>query len=108
MRRLKFVLPALAVAALLPLTGCLKGKAQGPRTVGPLLPSKSAKAKGNGPVTPEQDAVLRVLEWDKEALKAGFDSLEVDSQPSAFGKRMDGFDYRFRLSDLTCCAGEFQ
>lgn len=108
MRRLKFLLPALAVAALAPLTGCLKGKAQGPRTVGTLLPSKTAKAKGNGPVTPEQDAVLRVLEWDKEAFKAGFDSLQVDSQPSAFVKMMAEFDDRFHKADLACCPAEFR
>jgi len=110
MRRLKYLLPALGLALLVPLTGCLKGKAQASttRSVTAPLASKSAKAKGNAPVTPEQEAVLRVLAWDKEAIKSGFDSLEVDTQPSAFVKMLLAMEVRFNKADLSLCPTEFK
>lgn len=105
MRRLKLLLPA--VALLVPAAGCFK-KAEASRAVAPFLPTKTVKPKGTGPSTPEQDALIRVLDADKAAIKAGFDTLAVDSQPSAFVKMMDGFDGHFDKTDTAGCPTEFK
>jgi hypothetical protein len=106
-RHLKFVLPALLLAALVPLAGCAKSKGAS-KSVAPFLPAKTVKPKGTGPTTPEQDALIRVLEADKAAIKAGFDKLEVDSQPSAFVRMMAGFDDHFDKTDTAGLPAEFK
>lgn len=105
-RRLKVLTPAL-IAALFPLTGCFQTKAA-PKSVPSFLPLKTAKPKDGSPSTPEQDAILRVLEADKTAVKAGFDKLEVDSQPSAFVKMAAGFGEHFEKTDTAGLPAEFK
>lgn len=97
----------MLLAALVPLAGCMKSKAAS-KTVTPFLPTKTAKPKGNGPSTPEQDAIIRVLEADKAAVKSGFEKLEVDSQPSAFVKMATGFEEHFDKTDSAGLPAEFR
>jgi hypothetical protein len=106
-RHLKFLLTALLVAALVPLAGCLKGKPAS-KSVAPFLPTKTAKPKAGTPSTPEQDAIVRVLEADKAAIKSGFDKLEVDSQPSAFVTMTAGFEDHFEKTDTAGLPAEFK
>jgi hypothetical protein len=106
-RHLKILLAALLFAALVPLAGCMKSKAAS-RSVQPFLPAKTAKAKEGSPSTPEQDAIIRVLEADRAVVKGGFDKLEVDSQPSAFVKMMAGFDEHYEKTDTAGLPAEFK
>lgn len=111
--RLRTTLTLFVLTALLATAGGCKRLSLGTghgggRTVGPLLPDRTARAKGDGPSTPEQDAVLRVLDENKQHFKAGFDALAVDAQPSAVSKMLATYVAQVEKIDLAGCPAEFQ
>lgn len=73
----------------------------------PLLAPKTAQAK-DGPTTPEQDAVLRVLEELKTATKTGFDGLKLDAQPSTVTRMAQTVVAALEKAPMTGCPNEFQ
>ena len=74
----------------------------------PLLTPKNVQARGDGPTTPDQDAVLRVLEELKTATKTGFDGLKLDAQPSTVTKMAQTVTAAMDKVSMTGCPNEFQ
>lgn len=96
MRRLLAL--AVTAAVLSGLAGCESSEDAAPEPVGlkPLLKDRPARKKDDTPATVEQEAVLRVLEANREQFKAQYATLVADSQPThvtkAFGAYLDGAD----------------
>jgi hypothetical protein len=98
----------LVVAALLiPTTGCNFG-GEGEEKAPPLLKEKSVTRKGSDPATTEQEAILRVLDADKEQFRGGFDGLKPNAQPSAVKKMLAPYLKHMAEVDLTGCPDEFK
>jgi len=104
-----FALTVAALAAFLPAVGCSRGGATSPseRKASPWLSEKTAKAKGNGPTTPEQDAILRVFDADQNEFKGGFDSMKANSQPSAVRAMVGKYADHLDKVDVVGCPAEF-
>lgn len=73
----------------------------------PLLLPKNAQKRPDSQSTPDQDAVLRVLEELKTASKTGFDGLRIDAQPSAVTKMAQAVVGTMDKTDLGGCPTEF-
>jgi hypothetical protein len=97
----------VVVALLLPAAGCDFGK-ESEETTPPLLKAKTVSKKGGEPAAPEQDAILRVLDADKEQFKSGFTGLKPNAQPSAVKKMLAPYLTHLAQVDLTGCPTEFK
>ncbi len=101
----------LALAALAPAVGCnfhFGRAAAGGQAAPPLLTEKTVHAKGNGPSTPEQDAILNVLQADRDQFKAGYDALRADSQPSALCKMIAKYQEHLEKTEAAGCPSQFR
>lgn len=97
----------VVVAALLPVAGCDFGGDSEEKTP-PLLKEKTVSKKGNGPTTSEQDAIMRVLDANKEQFKGGFTGMRAQSQPSAVKKMLAPYLMHLAQADMNGCPDEFK
>lgn len=110
MRRTVLALVALSVVASAGCSGGLRlpWSSHNPNAAEPLLAPKNSQKKSDSPSTPEQDAVLRVLEELKTATKTGFDGLRIDAQPSVVTKMAQTVVGTMEKTDMSGCPTEFQ
>lgn len=97
----------VVLGLLIPVAGCDFVGGSEEKTP-PLLKEKSVSKKGSGPSTTEQDAILRVLDSNKEQFKGGFNEMRAQSQPSAVKKMMAPYLKHMAEVDLNGCPDEFK
>jgi hypothetical protein len=109
-RHLKSIVFALVAAPLVAATGCDRFQAPTGARPGPgsLLPEKFAKRNADGSSTPGQDAIVRVLEADREQFHVHFDVLDAGAQPSAVSKCIAAYVQHLEKSDATGAPYEFR
>ena len=97
----------VVLALLIPVAGCDFGGDSEEKTP-PLLKEKTVGKKGTGPSTTEQDAILRVLEANKEQFKGGFDGMRAQAQPTAVKKMLAPYLTHLAQVDMSGCPDEFK
>ena len=109
-RHLKLLVFALVAGPVVTAVGCDRFQASAGGQTGPsaLLPDKTAKRKSDGSSTPGQEAIVRVLETDKEQFTAGYNTLQTSSQPSEVGKFIGSYVAHLEQSDAGGCPFEFR
>lgn len=103
---------SLTVAILglsLSVVGCSKPAPPpaNPKAAKPWFDEKKHHRKGEGPSTPQQDAILKVLDEDRQHFKTGFETLQADSQPSNVSKMIADYLSHRDQADLAPCPSEF-
>ncbi|OWK43395.1 hypothetical protein [Fimbriiglobus ruber] len=96
----------IALVALVPAVGCGFTKASDKKGT-ELIPEKTIRKKSDE-VTPEQEAIFRILDDDKHQLKQATDGLSEKAQPSAVTKVIGAYADHFEKVDLGVTTKEFK
>ena len=107
------LLPVLLVAAILPAGGCKKKVSVAPAPAAAVAPTavraeKTFRKKAGGPTTPEQDAVYRALDDDREHFRQVTDGLRSDAQPSQLAQGLERYHDHLMKTDLGTAPAEFR